>query len=59
MYHLALAMTWPLFEVSRDMQYNPRFQLMSFGILALYAVLTLDVIIEWNLDREERKAVRK
>src|SRR5438309_6903778 len=56
---ISLSYNQSVFGFGPDTPYTPRFQLLSLGVLVLYAILNLDVIIEWNLDRKERKAVSK
>jgi hypothetical protein len=48
-----------VFGFGKNTTYNPSFQLMSLGIFVLYAILNIDVIIEWDLDRKERKMEKR
>jgi hypothetical protein len=56
---ISLSYKQSVFGLGKDTTYNPSFQLMSLGLFVLYAVLNIDVIIEWNLDRKERNMERQ
>jgi hypothetical protein len=56
---ISLSYNQSVFGFGKNTTYNPSFQLMSLGIFVLYAILNIDVIIEWDLDRKERKMEKR
>jgi hypothetical protein len=56
---ISLSYNQSVFGFGKNTTFNPSFQLMSLGIFVLYAILNVDVIIEWDLDRKERKMEKR